>query len=745
MASTGAELLQGDRLRRIKDKLATACVTAGGMLVLCTLMLIFGYLLYVIAPLFRGANITLQQQVAAPMVVDYASWDENAKQGWVFNHQGEVMRVDLSAAHFAQPLARAHLNQAAQGNRYFSATEHAYPLYGYSDAQGELQLFTLLWQNQKIEMRPLPKVQLPISQLTHFTMALRETDVVHQFILTVVASNATSLVVRSGLFDSELDTVAWDSSLQMPLSDAPIGLHVNYTGEQIDVLSADQLLRIDPHLKLIQQVSFAEVPKLLFAQNKPAQYSPTPVNLPPAIGMQLLAGESSILIRHQDGTISQWFELVHDGHRQLHLIRQFKMDAAVQGIVAEPYRKSFAAVDGKELALFYTTSPKALMSTSLWDLGAFEQGVFSHNGQQLWLLGAQQWQLLSVYNPHPEISFSALWQEVWYEHYPKPDYVWQSTAADDIYEPKISLVPVIFGTLKAAFYALLFAVPIALAGAIYTAFYMSAPMRRVVKPAIEMMEALPTVILGFLAGLWLAPLIERNLPAVLLLLVLFPLSVLVTGFLWHRLPSRWRNQMPSGLDAIVLLPVLIAVAALAFALSPWLEQLCFGGDMRVYLTDHWGIGFNQRNALVVGIAMGFAVIPTIFTIAEDAIFSVPRHLVHGSLALGATPWQTLVRVVLLTASPGIFSAVMMGLGRAVGETMIVLMATGNTPIMEWNVFEGLRTLSANIAIEMPESEVGSSHYRVLFLSAFVLFMFTFLFNTLAELVRQHLRKKYSNM
>ncbi len=114
---------------------------------------------------------------------------------------------------------------------------------------------------------------------------------------------------------------------------------------------------------------------------------------------------------------------------------------------------------------------------------------------------------------------------------------------------------------------------------------------------------------------------------------------------------------------------------------------------------------------------------------------------------GATHWQTLTRVVLLTASPGIFSAIMMGgLGRAVGETMIVLMATGNTPpIMDWNILEGLRTLSATIAIEMPETEVGSSHYRVLFLAAFVLFVFTFIFNTIAELVRQRLREKYSSL
>ena len=158
-----------------------------------------------------------------------------------------------------------------------------------------------------------------------------------------------------------------------------------------------------------------------------------------------------------------------------------------------------------------------------------------------------------------------------------------------------------------------------------------------------------------------------------------------------------------------------------------------------------GITYDQRNSLVVGMAIGFAVIPTIFSISEDAVFGVPRSLTMGSLALGATAWQTALRVVLLTASPGIFSAIMIGMGRAVGETMIVLMATGNTPIMDLNIFEGFRALSANIAVEMPEAEVASTHYRILFLAALVLFLVTFMVNTIAEVVRQRLREKYSSL
>ena len=154
------------------------------------------------------------------------------------------------------------------------------------------------------------------------------------------------------------------------------------------------------------------------------------------------------------------------------------------------------------------------------------------------------------------------------------------------------------------------------------------------------------------------------------------------------------------------------------------------------------MGYDQRNALVIAFAMGIAVIPTIFSISEDSISNVPRHLIAGSLALGATSWQTLVKLVIVSASPGIFSALMIGFGRAVGETMIVLMATGNTPVMEMNLFNGFRTLSANIAVEMPEAPHGGTLYRLLFMAGLLLFIFTSIVNTLAEIVRQRLRVRY---
>jgi len=270
-------------------------------------------------------------------------------------------------------------------------------------------------------------------------------------------------------------------------------------------------------------------------------------------------------------------------------------------------------------------------------------------------------------------------------------------------------------------------------------------MRSWVKPGIEIMEALPTVILGFLAGLWLAPVVENNLLGIISILLILPPGILLFAILWQKLPKAIHYKIPPGWQAALLMPVVALLVLFAISAGPTLESWMFDGSLRVWMESEFGIGYDQRNSLVVGIAMGLAVIPTIFSITEDAIFSVPKYLTQGSLALGATPWQTLTRVVLLTASPGIFSAVMIGLGRAVGETMIVLMATGNTAVMDFSIFEGMRTLSANVAVELPESEIDSSHYRILFLAALVLFVVTFMFNTAAEIVRQRLRKQYGSL
>jgi phosphate transport system permease protein len=464
--------------------------------------------------------------------------------------------------------------------------------------------------------------------------------------------------------------------------------------------------------------------------------------------MEFLLGTVSLIVGGADGSISQWF-LVRDNRnvRRLVRVRNFAAhEAPVTAINPEYARKGFLTADAQgHLAIHYSTSERTVLSQRLLQDAAIDYVMPTPRANGALVLDdANRIHFLSVDNRHPEVSLKALWGRVWYEGRTGPTHTWQSSSATDEFEPKFSLVPLTVGTLKAAFYAMLFAMPLAIAGAIFTAYFMAPRMRSVTKPAIEIMEALPTVILGFLAGLWMAPFVESHLPAVFSVLLLLPLGMLLTAFLWSRIPARLRQRVAGGWEAAILVPVVLLVGWLCVTTSPYLELLLFSGDMRQWLTDQ-GIAYDQRNALVVGFAMGFAVIPTIFSIAEDALFNVPKHLTYGPMALGATRWQTLTRVVLRTASPGIFSAVMIGLGRAVGETMIVLMATGNSPIINFNIFEGMRVLSANIAVEMPEAAFGGTHFRILFVSALLLFFMTFLFNTLAEIVRQRLRQKYASL
>ena len=557
---------------------------------------------------------------------------------------------------------------------------------------------------------------------------------------TVVGLTDINTLVLLGLIRQEnfMDEDAF--TLEEKRAEISLPSDEKITHIQMDIEQRELYLVDDSGFIFFYDISDISEPNLI----QKVKAVPTGVNV---TALSFLTGGISILVGRSDGQIDQWFPLrdLHNNYT-LHNVRNFKeQESAIIELAPEHSRKGFLALDASgHLGIYHTTAERTLLVEKVVDDVETLIAVSPRANSVLALSIDGHAKLITLDNEHPEVSWHSLWQEVWYESRDKPEYIWQSSSASNDFEPKFSLSPLTFGTIKAAFYAMMVAVPLAIMGAIYTAYFMSPKMRRLIKPTIEIMEALPTVILGFLAGLWLAPIVEGNLPGVFSILIMLPVMTILTAYLWTKLPSSFRESIPEGCEAAILVPVVILVGVVSMMMSPTLELWLFNGDMPRWLDDI-GVGFDQRNSLVVGLVMGFAVIPTIFSITEDAIFGVPKHLTIGSLALGATPWQTLTRVVLLTASPGIFSAVMIGLGRAVGETMIVLMATGNTPIMDFNIFEGFRALSANIAVEMPEAEVASTHYRVLFLAALVLFMATFIFNTIAEVVRQRLRVKYSSL
>lgn len=734
--------------RMLKDRLARYFVGIGGISAIIAIVLIFFYLLWVVIPLFKSADSAQVAGYAVPQPdagqTRYLAMEEQVEIGVRYTDLGHAVFFKLKDGALVSDVALPLPEGVQVASVSASSPLSSQVVYGLSNGHALVVKhgFDVTYPDDVRHIEP--KIEYPLGEtpllvdprgkaLVNLTLKSTEDS------STIVAATADGRVIMSSYAKKEsmLEDEAGFDRTSMVFSYVPADVkYILLDNDQKNLYLANaqgEMSYFD-----ISDKSSPKLVQRLFLVGQGRQVS----------SVQFLSGAISLIVGDDSGRLVQWFPVRGENNVfQLTRIREIhEQQSTIRAIAAEYGRKGFLAADSKgQVGIYYATSERNLLLETVTDGDITTLAVAPRANAMLIEDNKGKLNLWSIENEHPEISWSSLWGKVWYESYQAPDYIWQSTASSNDFEPKFSLVPVAFGTLKAAFYAMLVAMPLAILGAMYTAYFMSPRMRKVVKPSIEIMEALPTVILGFLAGLWLAPFMEKHLPGVFSLLLIMPVGIIACAFAWQFVPAGLRHRVPDGWEAALLILPLLLLAWISIGSSAWMEATFFAGDIRVWLSNEMGIDFDQRNAMVVGIAMGFAIIPNIFSIAEDAIFGVPRHLTQGSLALGATPWQTMWRVVLLTASPGIFSALMIGFGRAVGETMIVLMATGNTPVMDFSIFQGLRTLSANIAVEMPESEVNSTHYRVLFLAAFVLFMFTFFFNTLAELVRQRLRKKYSSL
>lgn len=645
------------------------------------------------------------------------------------------------------------------------------------------------------------------------------------------------------------------------------------------------------------------------AQRDDEGFEPSPGRLS-VTAVDYLLGDDTILIGDSAGGIQSWLTLLEEDQAASRVWRRYARvrslppsPGKIVDITASPITKAALITDDKgNLRAINNTAERVYLSLQQ---DGVNRAAFNRKGDGF--LAANDAGKVFHYwvdAPHSEVSLKSLFGSVWYESYPEPKYEWQSTGGTDDVEPKLSLMPLILGTLKGALYALLFAVPLAVLAAVYTSEFMHRNLRTILKPTMEIMASLPSVVLGFLAALYFAPKAAPIMPTILCALFIVPGLFMVFGWVWQRCPPSfvgrfgpWRStlllfvilafslwvssvvgpraevylfpaveggnpalldpvtfkplteetadalaagdfrtwtgggqqlkrdtesagrRLPQGwwipgghnlfvallslplilmlglgvraagrkirrkrgatpLDALrekleggkpnslravgadVLLTITIGVAltltgfGIATLIAPALEGLFFSyqhptagtvADFRRWITGPDGWRFEQSNSLVVGFAMGFAVIPLIYTISEDALTSVPNQLRAASLACGASRWQTALRVVLPAAASGIFSGIVIGLGRALGETMIVVMAAGGTPVMEMQPLNGFRSLSAAIAIEMPEAPHGGSLYRTLFLGGLVLFAMAFVMNTIAELVRMRLRKRLSRM
>jgi phosphate transport system permease protein len=628
-------------------------IGVGGISVIIFIALIFFYLAYVVLPLFKGAEVKLLAQYPQPGVNSatvYLAMEEQKEIGARFTDDGGVIFFNTvdgkPVGQYQEKLPdNVSITSFAPGNRVQGLF-----VYGLSNGQAIVlkQDYKVSFPNDKRVITP--GIAYPLSQ---------EPVIVDEagkpLVDIAVQNNDQEATIAAATADGRLilthfaketsfldDSVTLErSSVEIPPVTHPVDYilidknqrHLFFIGKNSELTHYDITDKSAP--ELIENVHLLDGGKQVTA-------------------VKFLAGDISILVGSNKGSVTQW-SLVRqeDSVPRLLKFRSFnKLATPITDLAPEYNRKGFLAAgeDGR-FGIFHTTAERTLLIKKIADHRFLTHiavapradamlGLDNHGDMFFW----------HVDNEHPEVSWSSLWGKVLYENYDQPKYIWQSSSASDDFEPKFSLVPITFGTIKAAFYAMLLAIPLALMGAIYTAHFMAPHMRSIVKPTIEIMEALPTVILGFLAGLWLAPFVEQHLPGVFSVFLLMPLGLLFAAYTWTLLPVSIRHSVPAGWEAALLLPVVALIVWISIALSPLVEDIFFGGDMRLWLTNDLGVGFDQRNAIVVGLAMGFAVIPTIFSIAEDAVFGVPKHLVRGSLALGATPWQTVIRVVLLTAS-----------------------------------------------------------------------------------------------
>jgi len=734
--------------RMLIDSLFKYLMTIGGLSVIISVSAIFFYLASVVVPLFTSPSVDNRQEFSVPGPANQTtlaySGEEQREIGARSGSQGVITFFNFATgavlSEVAVPVpAGVQITSAAIGElRSLSQG------YGLSDGTVILakQGFTVTYPDNKRLITPsldypLGDKPLAVDPKGQAIRLLGVQETVEGSTIAALTDDKRLLVSAVNISTNVMTGESTSEIQQSEISPAPADIR------QLVIESKQRELYVIHGERSLARYNITD-------KTNPALLET--VELAPegqrVTALTMLSGGFSIIVGTDKGELSQWFLVRTEGANfKLRRIRGFKaMPAAVTALTPEFFRKGFIVGDAQgHLGSYFATSERQLFIDKLSDKALTVLGIPPRGNGYLAQDANGRVFSAAVANHYPEVSWSSLWEKVWYESYEEPDYVWQSSAANGDFEPKFSLAPLTYGTIKAASYAMLISVPLAILGAIFTAYFMTQRMRTIVKPTIEVMEALPTVVLGFLAGLWLAPLVDNNLAGVLLCILLLPASMVLASYVWHVLPESLTSRVAPGWEAALLMPVLIATIWLVFQIGHPIEAFFFGGDMPNWLSNELGISYEQRNSLVVGIAMGFAVTPNIFSIAEDAIFSVPNSLTSGSLALGATPWQTLIGVVLLTASPGIFSAIMIGLGRAVGETMIVLMATGNTAVMDFSLFTGFRTLAANIGVEMPEAGVGETHYRLLFLSALVLFAFTFFFNTIAELVRQRLREKYQTI
>jgi len=713
--------LATSRLRRSRavDRIVAALITVGGSLVLLAVAFLMVFLVAQCLPLLRSGSLRPEPTMSDGHAPLAALEDEYRESVVVVDANGAAQFVPREGAPVSLPLegVRRPVREAR--------ADVAGTLLALEDGAGTLQVWALRteirWQgDRRIVVPSMGRV-----------MAVPPAKVGR--ILAVAGDRETPCVLLGANEGATVLTGSGDevSAVLLQLDARPLVGALSRDGSEAWLASRRELAWFS----------------LAAAGEGPlAPQATVPLSEVPTVAA-LVLGDVTFLLGDESGRVNAWQVMTGTvvGSRLLDLTGTFRGTGAVRGLSVSQRDKTFAIVRSNGAELAYLTGRRMLMHVPAFPQDALLLGI-SPRGDGLFAVTSEgmvhRWALDTGY---PEVSAATLFLPVRYEGFTKPELAWQSTGGSESFEPKLSLVPLLMGTLKGAFYALLVSAPVALAAALFVSQFAPQRLRQLTKPLVELMAALPSVVVGFLAALLLAPLLQRHIVGTLALLVLIPLVVIAAAAAWEAVPAGLRRRT-TGWRELGLVGVLLTGATLVcFTFEGVVERTLFGGDFKGWLLASAGITYDQRNAVVVGFALGFAVIPIIFTLAEDAFSNVPPSLISASLALGATRWQAARTVAIPAASPGLFAAVMTGFGRAVGETMIVLMATGNTPILSFSPFNGMRTMSACIAVEMPEAPYGGALYRVLILTALLLFLATFVLNTAAVVVAARLRKRFGRL
>ena len=734
------------KIRSFIDTLAAGVVWTGGIATILSIMGIFVYLAIEVIPLFVSPTETAQNKFPLPVEssvvpqVRNVGIDEYQEVAYVI--EGEQVKFFSLPEGLPIPIQEGSRDEGDHIKQVARSMGRGHD-FAFGTQDGRIIPFDIAFrskfQNQKrtiipsFDMGEALDIDPTHSTLQHLAYQVTENGLITASINENGQLWVTKFEEGEGLMDDG-ELVATQNLLAPKVTGPVSAMILDTQGERLVLGTLDgQLIHWD--------LRDVDSPRLM--ERKHITESGDGIT-----AITFLIGDRTLIVGTQSGEVSSWVPMREDGNPRSLTFKQARSFVSHRGAVMaiSPSRRDkgfLTADDTGNVFLHHSTSGQTLLQMNVSDHPVLAL-MFSPKADGMIALDDQGYvHTLEFDNAHPEITVQTLFGPVLYEGYDQPEHIWQSSSGSDDFEPKFGLIPLIFGTLKGTIYAMILAVPLAVMGAIYTGMFMPARLRGIVKPIIEIMAALPSVVLGFLAGLWLAPLLEKIFPAMVSMLIMAPLMVVAVCLAWHFFPISSKVRNRTGIDLILLGVVIVLTVIGCLAANHQIESLLFNSDYKGWLQSHFGLQYDQRNALVISFAMGFAVIPIIFSISEDSISNVPKHLIAGSLAMGATQWQTLTQLVLVSASPGIFSALMIGFGRAVGETMIVLMATGNTPILDWSVFNGFRTLSANIAVEMPEAPHGGTLYRILFLSGLILFAFTFFINTIAEIIRQRLRQKYS--